>query len=53
MSVGFHPLTVARVDHLTEDSAAITFAVPDELRDTFAFRPGQSLTVKRGEHRRS
>lgn len=48
----FHELIVARVDRLTDDSAAITFAVPDELRDVFAFRPGQSLTVRhRGERR--
>jgi ring-1,2-phenylacetyl-CoA epoxidase subunit PaaE len=49
----FHPLTVARVDPLTEDSAAVTFAVPDALKPVFAFRPGQSLTVRRGDERRS
>ena len=49
----FHALTVSRVDRLTEDSAAITFAVPDELRATYAFRPGQSLTVRHGDERRS
>jgi ring-1,2-phenylacetyl-CoA epoxidase subunit PaaE len=49
----FHALPVARVDRLTEDAVAITFAVPAELRDLFAFRPGQSLTVRRGEERRS
>ncbi len=50
---GFHPLTVARVDRLTEDSAAVTFAVPDDLHDVFAFAPGQSLTIRRGDERRS
>ncbi|MFF4616056.1 1,2-phenylacetyl-CoA epoxidase subunit PaaE [Nonomuraea jabiensis] len=53
----FHPLTVAAVDHLCEDAAAITFAVPDELREAYAFRAGQSLTLRRvvdgREHRRS
>ena len=49
----FHPLTVARVDALTDDAAAVTFRVPDELCDEFAFRPGQSLTIRRGEERRS
>jgi ring-1,2-phenylacetyl-CoA epoxidase subunit PaaE len=44
---GFFALTVDRVDRLTDDSAAITFAVPEELRDRFAFRAGQSLTVRR------
>ncbi len=43
----FHPLTVAAVDGLTDDSAAITFAVPDELRDAFEFVAGQNLTLRR------
>jgi ring-1,2-phenylacetyl-CoA epoxidase subunit PaaE len=49
----FHPLRVARVEALTDDSAAVTFAVPDELKPVFAFKPGQSLTVRRGDARRS
>ncbi|GAA0239850.1 phenylacetate-CoA oxygenase/reductase subunit PaaK [Actinomadura nitritigenes] len=43
----FHALTVAAVDRLCEDAAAITFAVPDGLRDAYAFRAGQSLTLRR------
>ncbi|HLT12319.1 MAG TPA: 1,2-phenylacetyl-CoA epoxidase subunit PaaE [Micromonosporaceae bacterium] len=43
----FHPLAVARIDELTEDAVAVTFAVPPELRDEFAFLPGQHLTVRR------
>ncbi|PWU51439.1 phenylacetate-CoA oxygenase/reductase subunit PaaK [Micromonospora sp. S4605] len=43
----FHPLPVAAVDRLTDDAVAITFAVPEELRETFAFRAGQHLTVRR------
>ncbi|WP_200208885.1 1,2-phenylacetyl-CoA epoxidase subunit PaaE [Micromonospora coerulea] len=43
----FHPLSVAAVDRLTDDSVAITFAVPEELRETFAFSAGQHLTVRR------
>jgi ring-1,2-phenylacetyl-CoA epoxidase subunit PaaE len=49
----FHPLAVARVDPLTDDSAAVTFEVPDHLRGEFTFAPGQSLTVRHGEDRRS
>jgi len=53
----FHRLKVASVDPLTEDSAAVTFAVPDELQPVFDFRAGQSLTLRRdiggGEERRS
>ena len=49
----FHPLTVTAVEPLTDDAAAVTFDVPARLRDTFAFRPGQSLTVRHGSERRS
>ena len=49
----FHRLTVTAVEPLTDDAAAVTFEVPARLRDTFVFRPGQSLTVRRGSERRS
>jgi ring-1,2-phenylacetyl-CoA epoxidase subunit PaaE len=49
----FHPLVVKQIESLTDDSAAITFAVPGELARAFAFAPGQSLTIRRGEQRRS
>ena len=42
----FHPLRVASVDRLTEDSVAITFDVPEELREEFRFNPGQHLSVR-------
>ena len=42
----FHPLTVAHVEPLTDDAAAITFTVPDDLRDEFTFAPGQHLTLR-------
>lgn len=41
-----HPLRVAAIDELTEDSVAITFDVPDELRDAYAFRHGQHLSIR-------
>ncbi|MEU6080243.1 1,2-phenylacetyl-CoA epoxidase subunit PaaE [Streptomyces sp. NPDC047108] len=43
----FHPLKVAAVDRLTEDSVAVTFAVPPELRETYRFTPGQHLALRR------
>ncbi|WP_041775747.1 1,2-phenylacetyl-CoA epoxidase subunit PaaE [Blastococcus saxobsidens] len=43
----FHALTVARVERLTDDAVAITFAVPEELAADYAFRPGQALTLRR------
>ena len=49
----FFPLTVAAVEPLTDDAAAITFAVPPDLAGEFAFKPGQSLTLQRDGERRS
>jgi ring-1,2-phenylacetyl-CoA epoxidase subunit PaaE len=49
----FHSLEVSTVDRLTDDAVAVAFAVPDILRDSFAFRPGQHLTVRRDDVRRS
>jgi ring-1,2-phenylacetyl-CoA epoxidase subunit PaaE len=43
---GFHPLRVAGVERLCDDAVAVTFDVPDELREAFAFRPGQYLTLR-------
>ena len=42
----FHPLTVARVEPLTDDAVAVSFAIPDELAAEFAFEPGQHLTLR-------
>ena len=43
----FHPLVVAAVEPLTDDAVAVRFDVPAELRETFEFRAGQHLTVRR------
>ena len=43
----FHPLKVARVEQLTDDAVAVTFDVPPELAEDYAFRPGQALTLRR------
>lgn len=51
----FHPLRVAQVERLTEDAVAVTFDVPAELVEDFAFQPGQSLTLRKvvdGEEQR-
>lgn len=42
----FHPIPVATVDRLTDDSVLIRFDVPDDLREEFSFEPGQHLTVR-------
>lgn len=42
----FHPLRVRTVERLTDDSVAVTLAVPPELRETFRHMPGQHLNVR-------
>jgi len=46
MSVGFHTLTIAEVVPETGEAHSIRFDVPEELRETFKFKPGQHLTLK-------
>jgi ring-1,2-phenylacetyl-CoA epoxidase subunit PaaE len=43
----FHPLTVAKVEPLTDDAVAVTFDVPVELAEDYRFKPGQALTLRR------
>ncbi|MFF7308985.1 1,2-phenylacetyl-CoA epoxidase subunit PaaE [Streptomyces sp. NPDC008137] len=43
----FHRLRVAAVQPLCEDAAAVSFDIPAELAEEFAFEPGQSLTLRR------
>ncbi|HEU4811972.1 MAG TPA: 1,2-phenylacetyl-CoA epoxidase subunit PaaE [Nocardioides sp.] len=42
----FHPLRVAAIDELTDDAVAVTFAVPEELADDYAFTHGQHLNIR-------
>ena len=52
----FHTLTVASAERLCDDAVAVTFDVPEDLRASYDFEAGQSLTLRRvidGEdHRR-
>ncbi|MFD8803971.1 1,2-phenylacetyl-CoA epoxidase subunit PaaE [Streptomyces sp. NPDC059597] len=43
----FHPLPVAEVERLTDDSVSLTFAVPPELRAEYRHAAGQHLTLRR------
>jgi len=45
--IHFHPLRVEKIDRQTEDCVSITFAVPGELQDTFRFKQGQTLTIRK------
>ncbi|WP_405526089.1 2Fe-2S iron-sulfur cluster-binding protein [Streptomyces canus] len=43
----FHPLPVAAVDRLTDDSVALTLTVPPELREEYRHAAGQHLALRR------
>ena len=44
--VAFHVLKVDKLDRITDDAVAITFAVPPELADEFRYTPGQHVAVR-------
>ena len=46
MSVGFHRLKIAETVPETSDAMSIRFEIPEELRETFRFKPGQHLTLR-------
>ncbi|MFJ8471448.1 1,2-phenylacetyl-CoA epoxidase subunit PaaE [Kitasatospora sp. NPDC094011] len=43
----FHRLRIDRVERLCEDAVAVAFEVPDGLTAEYAFRPGQTLTLRK------
>ncbi len=42
----FHPLRVSEVRADTDDAVVVAFDVPEALRETFRFQPGQYLTLR-------
>ncbi|MGB3828814.1 MAG: FAD-binding oxidoreductase [Ornithinimicrobium sp.] len=42
----WHDLRISHLARLTDDAVAVTFDVPSEVRDVFAFEPGQYLTLR-------
>ncbi|MDP3886542.1 2Fe-2S iron-sulfur cluster-binding protein [Hydrogenophaga sp.] len=42
----FHDLTVSRIHPEAAGSVAVSLSIPPALRDTFAFEPGQFLTLR-------
>lgn len=45
MASRFHELKVAAIARETHEAVAVAFDIPDHLREVFAFRPGQYLTL--------
>ena len=46
LMIHFHSLPIQKVQKETEDCVSITFAVPEDLKPLYAFKQGQSLTVR-------
>jgi len=42
----FYPLRISRIERQTPQAVAIEFDIPEALRQTFAYEPGQYLTIK-------
>ncbi|WP_299098132.1 ferredoxin--NADP reductase [uncultured Winogradskyella sp.] len=42
----FHSLTIKSVDKVTDSSVAITFDIPENLKEKFSFKAGQYITLK-------
>ncbi|MCV0397507.1 MAG: phenylacetate-CoA oxygenase/reductase subunit PaaK [Rhizobiaceae bacterium] len=45
MAPRFHDLTVTAIDRQTPEAVAVAFDIPEDLKPTFAFAPGQYLTL--------
>ncbi len=43
----FHSLSVKHISSLTPNSVAVTFEIPDSLKETFKFTAGQYITIKK------
>jgi ring-1,2-phenylacetyl-CoA epoxidase subunit PaaE len=46
INAGFHKLKIAEVRRETPDAVSILFEIPPALAKTFAFKPGQHLTLR-------
>ncbi|TVZ52696.1 ferredoxin--NADP reductase [Dokdonia sp. Hel_I_53] len=42
----FHTLSIQSIKRITDKSVAISFGIPDDLKDAFTFAPGQYITLK-------
>ena len=42
----FHKLNIKSIDRVTAKSVAVTFDIPESLKDNFKFKSGQYITLK-------
>lgn len=45
--IHFYPLRVKKIEKETDDCVSIEFDIPANLKETFSFRQGQNLTIKK------
>ncbi len=46
MSIHFHPLRIKEIRHETPECVSVLFEIPDQLKNGFQFKQGQSLTMR-------
>ena len=46
MSIHFHPLTICDIRNETNDCVSVAFEIPESLKNVFAFRHGQNITLR-------
>ena len=46
IAMNFHSLTISKIERFNPDSLAISLAVPNHLKSTFRFEPGQYITFR-------
>ena len=46
MSIHFHPLRIKEIKKETPDCVSVQFEIPEELKKSFAYKQGQSLTMR-------
>lgn len=46
MSIHFHPLKVKEIKKETEDCVTVSFEIPENLKQDFTYKQGQSLTMR-------
>ena len=48
----FHSLIIKSIERVTDKSVAITFDIPENLKEKFSFKAGQYITLKNHYWRR-
>ncbi|WP_369048041.1 2Fe-2S iron-sulfur cluster-binding protein [Tenacibaculum sp. UWU-22] len=43
----FHQLTIKEIIKETENAVSISFIIPESLKETFSYKPGQYITIKK------